>query len=523
MIVNCRPHDLPAANSNQFYLDYISDTGTARRFFALSPLDFVGALRQRKDYAYPRQAVVDVLHAYNEALGAGPQTLQNVDALTSLDAFCVITGQQAGFLGGPAYTAYKIITAIRLAERLQADLGVRAVPVFWLASEDHDLAEINHSYFQRPDGEIAQVKFGWPGEGCSIDALPVTDDVRKAHHAYFEGLTRGPYWEQAKALSDPGGESNFARWQARTWLNLFADRGLIVVEPYVLRPAARSFLVSALQRTGPIRDRLAQVAQELQATGYTPMLDPAQNGSLFTFDADGRRVRVDEPEAHVETCRNHPERYSTDAALRPLLADVLLPALASVLGPGETAYQAMLRPLYELFEIPQPAVLPRQSYTVIGQSEWERLQRYGVTVEQILSERFDLDTAYQSLIPAADREVFDRARVDIEKGLAPLRPYLEGIDPNLVRTWEQTVEYNARNVDKLEEKALKARMSQLGFSRQELRALQNLLYPRGRLQEREFALPHLLNRYGMPLIEQLFAAGDLDDFSHHILIVADQQ
>ncbi len=522
MIVNCRPHDLPAANGNLFYLDYVSGASMARRFFTLPPLDFAGALRQRRDYAYPRRAVAGALRTYNEALGAGPQTLQNIDALAQPDTFCVITGQQAGFLGGPAYTAYKIITTIRLAERLQDELTVQVVPVFWLASEDHDLAEINHSYFQRPDGEIAQVKFGWRDEGRPIADLPVTDDVRKAYEAYWAGLARGRHWEQAKALFAPGDESNFARWQARTWLNLFADRGLIVVEPHLLRSVARPFLVSALQQTHAIRDRLAAVARQLEAAGYTPMLDPAQNGSLFTFDDAGRRVRVDQPEAHVEACQANPERYSTDAALRPLLADVLLPTLVSVLGPGETAYQAMLKPLYELFEIPQPTILPRTSYTVIGQSEWQALGRYGVTAEAILSEQFDLDAVYQGLIPVSERDMFYAARADVETALAPLKPYLEGIDPNLVRTWEQTVEYGARNVDKLEEKALKARMSQLGYSKQEMRALQNLLYPRGRLQEREFALPHLINRYGMGLIEQLFAAGELDDFSHHILIMEER-
>ena len=519
MILNCRPHDIPGLNSNRFYLDYIADQGRARHFFTLAPLDFVGALAQRRTHSYPRQAVVDALRAYHEALTAGPQTLQNIAALAAPETWCVISGQQAGFLGGPAYTAYKIITAIRLAQRLQAELGTRVVPLFWLASEDHDLAEVNHSYFQRPDGEIAQARFDWADEGRPIADLPVTAEVRKAYDAYFAGMARGPHWESAQAIVDPGDETGFARWQARIWLKLFASQGLIVVEPHLLRQIARPFFLFALEQSDEIHRRLANVAQELQAAGYTPSLDPTQNGSLFTFNETGRRVRVNEPTAHIAHCQTYPERYSTDAALRPLLADALLPTLVSVLGPGETAYQGMLKPLYELFRIPQPAIMPRQSYTVLGYAEWTRLKRYGVTVEQLVCGQFDLEATYQNLIPATERALFDQARAQSKAALAPLKLYLAEIDPALARTWEQTAEYNARNIDKLEEKAFKARLSRAGVSRQELRTLQNLLTPRGRPQEREFALPYLINRYGPALIEHLFGAGELDDFSHHILIV----
>lgn len=514
---------LPATRDNLLYLDYLSGAGQARFFFTHAPLDFPAALRSRQGHPYPRSDVAACLRDYNLGLGARPAALQNIQALADPGTYCVIAGQQAGLLGGPAYTAYKIITALRLAGRLQGQLGGRVVPVFWLASEDHDLAEVNHAFFPQRDGEIGQVRFAWADEGRPIADLPVTDEVRRAFDEFFDRLVPGPSLAQARDLFAAQAGESFCAWQARTWSQLFSDRGLVIVEPGILRGAGRDFLLCALENRAEIGRRLGNVAGRLRAAGYAPALDPQQNGALFTFDERGRRVRVEDPQAHLERCAAHPERYSTDAALRPLLADSLLPVLASVLGPGEIAYQAMLKPLYDLFGLPQPLLFPRKSYTLLGRAEADQLARYGTGPAEILSERLDVDASFQILIPAAERAMFAQARQGIAAALAPLQGYLGSIDPNLEKTWAQTVEYAVRNVDKLEEKAVKARLSQLGFSRGQLKSLGNLVYPRGRLQERTFPLPYLISRWGAsPLIEQLFAAGELDDFAHHVLTVEEE-
>jgi uncharacterized protein YllA (UPF0747 family) len=217
----------------------------------------------------------------------------------------------------------------------------------------------------------------------------------------------------------------------------------------------------------------------------------------------------------------NPERYSTDAALRPLFADAVLPVVASVLGPGETAYQAMLKPLYELFSLAQPLLFPRKSYTVVSGQEAERIARYKTDASAVLSQELDLDATLSSLVPDSERELFRVARREVEAALAPLCPYLEGVDPSMIRTWTQTVAASQRSLDKLEQRAFKARMGQLGFSKKDLRGVQNALLPRGRLQERVFPLAHLLNRYGPGFVDSVFSAGTLEDFSHHILTMED--
>jgi bacillithiol biosynthesis cysteine-adding enzyme BshC len=521
MITAIAPLDLPAAADNKLYLDYIAGTEAAARFYAHSPADWCGVLAVRQGYPYPRSEVVPLLAEYNARLGAQERALANVETLREPDTFCVITGQQAGFLGGPAYTAFKIATTIRLAAHLQASLKVHVVPIFWLASEDHDFGEINHTYLVQRDGEIGRVGFGWAEQGRPVAALPITDEVTQAFDDYWAKIRPGSYLEQVRDLLAPHPSESYCAWSARTWSDLFADQGLVIVEPRTLRPPAGALLYSFASQSDEIQRHLDGVAADLGQAGYEPQLTSDFAGQLYTFDENGFRVRI-EPGHPLDDVKAHPERYSTDAALRPLFADAMLPVIVSVLGPGETAYQGMLRPLYDLFGIPQPALFPRKSYTVVSEQDAARIAEYQTSIGEILTERMDGDAVFRDLIPVQELEMFATVQRDLATALEPLRPYLEDMDPSLGKTWSQTLANVDRGLEKLRERAFKARMSQLGFSKGELRRLENVVLPRGRLQERVLPLPHYLNQFGPGFVDQLLTAGDLFSFDHQVLVLEDE-
>jgi uncharacterized protein YllA (UPF0747 family) len=294
------------------------------------------------------------------------------------------------------------------------------------------------------------------------------------------------------------------------------------VEPDILRAAVPGFFTFALENAQEIRHQLEQVAERLTAAGYDPALTSDQAGALYTFDDSGARVRIQEAQAHVAEAASHPERYSTDAALRPLFADATLPVVVSVLGPGEIAYQGMLKPLYDLFELPQPLLYPRQSYTIVAESEAERLAEYKTHPRDVLTESLDSEAVLRSLMPEQERQLFASARSEIERSLSPLRDYVEGVDASLSRTWEQTVYYAKRSLAKLQERAIQARTEQLGYSKGELRRLQNALLPRGRLQERVLPLSHFMNRHGPDFIDAIFESGELNENAHHVLEIEDK-
>lgn len=448
----------------------------------------------RKGFSYPREEVSRCLEVYNRSLGCSEKTLKNIERIKD-DGYCIVTGQQAGFLGGPLYTFYKIVSAILLARKLNA------VPVFWLATEDHDFGEISKTFVLKADGEVGPIKFSWREEGRPIADLEVDDEIRRAYDAYFRLMVPGEYFDKARAIFDFGGEKNFCSWIAKIWSKLFAEEGLVIIEPTRLRGIAEDFFGKALELSGKIKSKLEEVKQDLKLEGYEVIIESANAGTLYTFDKKGRRIRgITSP-------------HSADVVLRPILADSLLPTIVNILGPGELTYHRMLLPIYDLFEIPQPLVQLRNSYTVVTGEENSIARRYGID----LREKIDIDAIFRKLAPADLLDEFATTKISLKKLLERLGSVVEDIEPNLLKTLDQTIAKALTGCDKLEERTIKAILSQNGFSKSELHKINNSLYPRDRLQERVFPLPHFINRFGTKFIDKIMALDTIDQ--HHQLII----
>ncbi len=255
----------------------------------------------------------------------------------------------------------------------------------------------------------------------------------------------------------------------------------------------------------------------LRSLGYEPPLDPQRVG-LYTFDPHGRRVRAAErpvQPADVEAC---PERFSPDAALRPLLADRVLPTVASILGLGEIAYHAMLRPVYALFDLPQPVCVPREGYTVLAAPEVQALARFGVRLEEVLSEGFDPGQAMERLFPTPLRERFNRVGRAVDADLAALRDPVSEIDPSLEEAWNATQGAASHALKRLEARAVRALAARQGLSAGLLQRIRNAVLPRGRPQERVFPLPHFINRHGPGVPARILSEGGLDGSFHGVMI-----
>lgn len=497
--------------SSRFYLDYLA--GRADRYFSHPAGDAAAALRARRAAGGAQPELADVLVRYNRELGASAATQAGAAALADAGTCCVHTGQQAGLLGGPAYTLYKIVTAIRLAQRYQEELGCRCVPVFWLASEDHDLGEINHAHYLAADGSVGRVRFDWDGEGRPISELPVTPQVRRAAELFFERQRDGAFTDYARELFLPRG-SGFARSLAAALARLFGDHGLVVLEPHLLRPLYPEFFARALAAAPRVRRTLEQAAAALAGDGYPVPLDPARAGTLFQAGGE-RRVRL------AADATPPPDAVlSTDAALRPVLADLALPSLATVLGPGEVAYQAMLRGLYRLFDVPQPLIAPRSSYTIAPPDAAAILAHFGLDPGQIVGPAFSVRDAFNAAVPATERARFAAVRRHLGELWQPLEAHVTAADPNLEHTWRRSLGHAERALERLEERTARALMSRRGAARRALQGLRDTVWPRAQPQERILPVAHFVSRYGPRLPDALLAACDPQQPDHEILVYA---
>lgn len=496
-------------------LDLVNERESALGLFGHAPAGFAAAAEARVAAYTPREALAEALTAYNRSIGASPRTFTHIEALREAGSLCVITGQQAGFLGGPAYTVYKALHAIRLAAHLEQKLGRRVVPVFWLASEDHDFTEINRVRWLN-GADLKTVSFDWSGRGRPIESMPAEPEIVKAAEEVLGNLPDRLAHIRPLFLPEPG--DDYARWHARILSRLFTDQGLIVIEPRALRHMTGEFLERALDLAPQIPDALQSACNALQRAGYTPVLDPNKAGLPFVFSKEGIRERWGHGHS-APPPRQNPLRYSPDAALRPMLADTVFPTVASILGPGEIAYQAQLLPLYRLFAASQPVIVPRHGYTVLGEAEGALLNRLGISADEAVSPGFDPVKIAQSAASPALRAKFAEARTKIQEALHPLQETVASLDPGLDARWRQSSDHAKQAVDRLEERTLSVDLARQGFSRSALRGLSATLRPAGKPQERALSFVHFALRYGVEWLPLLEGTGDPERFEHRMVTV----
>jgi len=504
---------------NRLFLDYVSGAASARTLFEHPPDAIDAAAAARRSFAVPRDDLVRCLRTYNERLDAPSAALDHIEALADPGALCVIGGQQAGFLGGPLFTTHKILSVLRAASWLAGRLRTPVVPIFWLATEDHDFTEINRLRTLDASGDLRTISFDWDGRGRPIERLPITPEIRAAAEQALALLPNDRPALRAPFL--PEATDDYGTWHARIWSRLFAEDGLVLVEPRAVRAMAGPFFGRALAANDDVAAALSERADAMHAIGYDVPLDPVAAGGLFRFDEDGRRVRVSDPADHVARAGNEPEDYSPDAALRPLLADSLFPTIASVLGPGEIAYQAMLRPVYSLLGIPQPIVLPRHGYTLLSIPQTAMLGRLGASVSDVLADRFDPTAAARSVVSPDLLATFADRKADVRTALEPLLPPLEGLDPGLAARWRQTVDRIDEQIDRLEDRAVRTDLARSGISVKALRRLDAEIRPTGRPQERVLSLVHAVAQHGLSWIHELESPSDPGEYAHDAMTVGE--
>lgn len=530
--------DLPG--SSRLFLAYLHDFPSVARFYADDPRDR-GAPARLRDLLvrreYRRPELVSILEDQNRVLGNAQAALGRIPLLAGPQTLAVLTGQQTGLFGGPLYTLYKAISALTLASRLERDLGVPVLPLFWMTSEDHDLAEAGRVALVDSDHQVRTLALTVPPleAGGTPAAFPLGDEV--------EGLVaelagRTPETEfKAEVLAGlrdcfrPGETlaRAFGRWMAR----LLGPAGLILVEPADAR--FKRFLAPLFAREvaeAPASSLVvAEAARRLHEAGFHPQVKPREEAvNLFLLEG-GRRpircegdrflVRGDEAPRSRESLRRlaqeTPEAFSPNVLLRPLAQDTLFPTVAYVAGPGEIAYFAQLRDLYARFEVAMPVIVPRGSLTVVEAHIGRLLTRYGLQLADLGGDPGGLASrlARQSLPPDFEGRM-QAARAAVEKELADVGELVGGVDPTLQPTVRQVAGQVKGHLDLLERKAVQALKRRNEAVRAHARKLSAHLLPEGHLQERTLGIVPYLIKYGWGFVDRLRDVLDAPGWEHQL-------
>ena len=531
-------------HQTRLFLDYLTDPIALRQYYPSAVL-YHHELAQRVPevlaaYRVDRDRVCDALEAMNRRWGAGQATLDNIQLLREPDCIAVVSGQQAGLFTGPLYTIYKALSAVKLAGCLQ-QRNTKAVPVFWIASEDHDFAEVAKAELIGRDCQLKNVEVTGVlhREGQPVGQVVVDDSIAAVVDQLFELLPNSEFAADMKALVkdawQPG--RGYAESFAMMMTSLLGRYGLIFLDPLdpELKKLAAPLYSEAAQRAPEIAAAIEKRSSELESAGYhAQVLASANSFPLFLHDEQGARhavVRVEngkyktkdvEQEYTAEElatlARETPDRFSPNVTLRAVVQDYLLPTIAYYGGAAEIAYFAQTAEVYRVLERPATPILPRSSLTMIERHTGRTLERYELSLKDFFE---GLEPVIKRVVEehlgANTAKLFVNTEENVNHELDRLRQDLESIDPTLASALETGRKKINYQLEGLRARFVRAQMERDEAVHRQLQRAFDQLYPNKDLQERHINITSLLARHGTYVIEWIFNAINLGSSEHQIV------
>ncbi|HSE41765.1 MAG TPA: bacillithiol biosynthesis BshC [Acidobacteriota bacterium] len=461
---------LPGINS--LFLDYIGDVESAQPFYP--------SRERYRTYDPPhRKELTTILRAQNQRFGnIGAEPL--IQVLEQTASSCLVTGQQVGLLTGPMYTLWKALTAIKISQDVQKQTQRPCVPLFWMASEDHNWHEVMSFGLLKGDFEL--LKFSLK-EHFFMKREP-TGQLSVNHPEVRKILLRALHEIKIPQISDFYSSGTLTDGFARTLSWLLKDTPMILLDPSdpTLKQLAKPFFKRFFEKSSDLQNLLEQQNEKLRSNNYPTQVKMEQDQlPLFLIDSE-ERCQVKKNGVSSDT---PVEKLSPAALLRPIFQDFLLPSAAYVGGPAEIAYFAQLHPWYQALGVEQPPVLPRASITLLPPATDRFLQSSNLNPEEIYLPE---DTLADVLIQHTG---LDKIRTDVralaafsEERIKSIQKEAEKVDPTLAKaivTAGSKIQFQTK---KIEHKALLAVKRKNQELLDKIRKAKNVIYPDEKLQER---------------------------------------
>jgi bacillithiol synthase len=478
--------------------------------------------------------LVDVLREQQSALPASAARQANLDALARGGVAVVATGQQVGLFLGPLYTFYKAASAVAVARAIEAESGIRCVPLFWLQTEDHDFAEIRTCTVAGPDGQPVQLELA---KGSEVESR-----VSVAHRCL--GAEIDIVLDELGSLLDgqPGAEEVLALLRAQyrpgrsltaafagVLATLFVDEGLIFLDPRDARVAslAAPIFRSCIEYAGLIERHLQERQAALSAAGFATQV-PVRSCALVFFhqgSAAGPRFRLQESACEgaaawslagttetathaelLDLLAREPLRFSTSALLRPIVQDALLPTAAYVGGPGEINYFAELGPLYQHFGVVPPLLVPRARFRCLDARTRRWLAQSGLQASDLAQPEQEVRARLHPVRPTGSpdpQELRDRVVRRILPAVEGITSAVSATGEHLRRPAQRTRDSVAHALEKLIGRYTRNLVERDETTQRRLQQLRVVLNPGGVAQERFYGWPWLAGRLGASVFKRL--------------------
>ena len=501
------------------------------------PASWQNAIEARRASQIDATAVSNIVTNQLRTRGAPPEALAAAARLGETGTVAIVTGQQAGLFGGPLFTLFKALTAIALARRVESAHGVQAVPVFWVDAEDHDVDEVRTCGVLDANLQLCRIALDLPTEtGRPVGSLRLPDAVGSTIDALRDAMPRTEFSDPLlETLADAysagaGMVEAFARWLDAT----LGAHGLVVFDPSdrAAKPLVRSVFDQELRSRGETSRLAARAGERLAAHGYHVQVTPTADAvALFDLDGTRRTIRLQDDGfavgerryGHDELLgkvRDHPETFSPNVLLRPIVQDTLFPTIAYVSGPNELAYLGQLRQAYEQFGVPMPLIYPRLSATLLDRASTKFLARHSLDFETLQAQDDSvLNRLISAQLPPEIETALSLAEQQVGETLDAIADTVPAVDPTLSGATRTTRERMERDLRTLRGKIVQAAKRRDETLRRQFSRARGQAFPEGDPQERAVASVYFFNKYGPNLVDQLLDSLPLDVGQHWLVTV----
>ncbi|TWT07431.1 bacillithiol biosynthesis cysteine-adding enzyme BshC [Planococcus sp. CPCC 101016] len=521
--------------------DYINGKSEIRQYFSYDPKlqSFDERVKKLQSHSVDRPKLAGIIRDYMARHGLSDAAKENLASFEK-GAPVVVTGQQAGLLTGPLYTVHKAISVIILAKQASAQLQTKVVPVFWIAGEDHDLAEISHLY-REVNGRVDKLNIPHAeyGKHSASSAKLNTSKIASFLEEYFRSL---PETEHSKEIHDLAfnlleHSISFTDFFASLLHYFFQEEGLLYIDAAdrEFRNYESPYFKQMIEHAAEIAETVSATERLLVEDGYSAVIGAEENAANLFITVKGERLLLERRDDEflasngairytkqqlLDIAQKNPELLSNNVVTRPLMQEMVFPVLAFVGGPGEIAYWAALKGAFELFDMELPVIMPRLSLTLVNRQTQRLLNKYELDVSAVLNDHKITEIRNELTESIREQEaeaVIEELQNQMEAAYVKIDQQFSSISKGLTPIVEKNLQLHIKQLKFLKNKLQDEVMLQNSIEFGHYDSIENELLPNGGFQERIYSPFVYMNQYGTELVKDLLALPLHYDKNHKII------
>jgi len=534
----------------KLYLDFLNDINVAgintvdnnavEKFFPVESVQCV--VDSFGESKCERDQLVAILEDQNKGFGASDLTIKNINILKQdKKTLCTFAGQQACLFGGPLLVIMKALGVIKSAHYHSRRLKQAVVPIFWIAGDDHDFEEINHTTLLDRMTKTVRVSYDTPpNEPVPASEIRFNDSetLVQALKSLKETLGQSDFTDELYAIIESSytDSDTFVSAFGKLLTKLTSEFGLILFNPADahVKKLAVPFFKKIIEKQDELHKVLDDTNRELQQAGYHLQVQKKTTSTHLFYNLNGRQPIIRHGDQYavgklvlsdeelIDLIEKEPERFSPDVITRPLMQAHLFPTVLQLGGPAEIAYFAQIGRLYQVFDIVSPCVQARPSATIIEKRFAVLMNKHDLDFKDIVD---DIEQVVNRVLdesfPEDIKTRFDSVRADISNNFDILADSTLDIDPSLEVLTGQIrgrIDYILKGY---ENKVFSSHKKKSQAVRERLYRLRNSLYPQSEFQERSLNVCYFIAKYGMSIINMLYERINIDQKDHQLIDIGE--